>query len=102
MSSSATSILVAWSPPPEDDQNGIILGYNITYFVINDEISVVSRSVASTSINIIDLSIYTEYNISVAAYTIIGTGPYDSILVRTDSSGKHHNITKMYIAVLIL
>ena len=94
MNSSATSILVTWSALPEDDQNGIILGYNITYFIVDDELgATTSISETSTTINITGLAIYTEYNISVAAYTIIDTGPYDSIVVRTDSSGKQHNIT---------
>ena len=89
MNSSATSILVTWFPPPADDQNGIILGYNITYFAIGDELSTtMSTSETATSINITGLYIYTEYNISVAAYTIIDTGPYDTVVARTDSSGK--------------
>ena len=87
MNSSATSILVTWSPPPEDDQNGVILGYIITYIIIGDELST-TMSTPETTINITGLAIYTEYNISVAAYTVIGTGPYDTVVGRTDSSGE--------------
>ena len=89
MNSSATSILVTWSPPLEDDQNGIILGYNITYFVVGDELNTtMSTSETTTIINITGLAIYTEYNISVAAYTVIDTGPYDTVVTRTDSLGE--------------
>ena len=88
MNSSATSILVTWSPPPKDDQNGVIRGYNISYFVVGDELSTtMSTSETTTTINITGLAIYTEYSISVAAYTVIDTGPYDTVVTRTDSSG---------------
>ncbi len=37
-------------------------------------------------INISGLLVYTVYNVSVAAYTSVGSGPFDSIIIRTDSA----------------
>jgi len=88
MFSSATSLLITWSLPPEQDQNGVILGYNISYFAVDNSDNVTYTSTTETMINIIDLIVYTEYSVSVAAYTRIGTGPFDSIVERTDSARK--------------
>ena len=91
MFSSATSLLISWFPPPEQDQNGVIMGYNISYFEVDNSDIVTYTSTEETMINITGLMVYTEYNVSVAAYTSIGTGPFDSIIERTDSSGKFSN-----------
>ena len=87
MFSSATSLLISWFPPPEQDQNGDIMGYNISYFKVDNSDTVRYTSAEETMINITGLMVYTEYSVSVAAYTSLGTGPFDSIIERTDSSG---------------
>lgn len=86
VNTSSTSLLISWQPLEVDDQNGIILGYNVTYFS-NDDDSVMTVT-SDTMISITGLSVYTVYNVSVAAYTVVGTGPSDSITVRTDSTGE--------------
>ena len=83
--SSSTSLYISWSLPNVQDRNGIILGYNISYTsgsIVNN------TSTSETFINITGLMIYTQYNISVAAYTSAGTGPAVYITVRTDSARK--------------
>ena len=82
--SSSTSLYITWSLPNVQDRNGIILGYNISY---TSGSIVYNNSTTETFINITGLMIYTQYNVSVAAYTSAGTGPADYITVRTDSSG---------------
>ena len=69
----------------EDGRNGVIIGYNISYSVPGGTIS--NRATTDTSYNITGLDPYTVYNVSVAAYTSVGTGPFVSIERRTDSSG---------------
>lgn len=86
VNSSSSSLLITWSPPIQEDQNGIIQGYNISYFAAPNG-SVTDMSTSETTINITGLLFYTQYNVSVAAYTSVGTGPSDSTVVRTDSSG---------------
>ncbi len=85
MNTSSTSILLSWEPLPVDDRNGVILGYNVTYMSSDNDL--VDNTTIDTMINITDLLVYTNYTISVAAYTSIGSGPFDSIVVITDSSG---------------
>ena len=31
MNTSSTSLRISWLPPPVEDQNGIIIAYNVTY-----------------------------------------------------------------------
>ena len=64
------------------------MGYNISYFEVDNSDIVTYTSTEETMINITGLMVYTEYNVSVAAYTSIGTGPFDSIIERTDSARK--------------
>ena len=85
MNTSSTSILISWEPLPVDDRNGVILGYNVTYESSDNDL--VHTSTIDAMINITDLLVYTDYTVSVAAYTSIGNGPIDSIVVTTDSSG---------------
>ena len=82
--SSSTSLYITWSLPNAQDRNGIILGYNISY---TSGSIVYNTNTSETFINITGLMIYTQYNVTVAAYTSAGTGPADYITVRTDSSG---------------
>jgi receptor-type tyrosine-protein phosphatase Q len=84
--SSSTSLFISWMIPLLDDQNGVILGYNITYFALTNTTVVFTDSTSDLNINITSLMIYTVYNVSVAAYTSVGTGPSTSIEIRTDSS----------------
>ena len=85
---SPTSLIISWSPPPKDDRNGVILGYNVTYYPLLAPMNVTETSVNETFVVIPDLEIYTEYSVSVAAFTAVGTGPFASVMARTDSSGE--------------
>ena len=63
-----TWIELNWFPPNEEDQNGIITGYEIH---INDRIVTTN----STEYTFTELEEAMQYRIQVAAMTIIGTGP---------------------------
>ena len=62
--------------------------YLVTYFPVLEPGNVTENVTNETSLIIPDLEIYTEYNISVAASTAVGTGPSASVTERTDSSGE--------------
>ncbi len=83
MNTSSTSILISWEPLRVDDRNGVILGYNVTYMSSDNDL--VHTTTIDTMISITGLLVYTNYTVSVAAYTSIGSGPFDSIVVTTDS-----------------
>ncbi len=77
MTLSSSEIRVMWEEVDLIDQNGIITRYEVTY---NREVNVGNQSnfTDGNTLNttITGLDEFTEYNISVRAYTIVGPGPY--------------------------
>ncbi|KAG9486716.1 hypothetical protein GDO78_006867 [Eleutherodactylus coqui] len=88
-SQSSTSILVSWLPPPEDKQNGAITAYSINYSAVDGEDNkpheIAGISSDTRQYLLEQLEKWTQYHISMIAYTDVGPGPESpSILVRTD------------------
>ena len=79
-----------WDEVPAYQQNGIIMGYTITYQsqTQNDNGNVqVNASVRQTELT--NLKEYVNYNITVFASTAIGDGPPSNpIVVTTDQDSK--------------
>ena len=88
--SSSTSILVEWDEVPENDKNGIIKGYNITYKDWRTGVEKTQTVDAPTrQIDLTGLNEFTKYNISVLAFTVKGGSPPSSaITVSTDEDCK--------------
>ena len=88
--SSSTSILVQWDEVPENDKNGIIKGYNVTYKDWRTGVEKTQTVDAPTRlIDLTGLNKFTKYNISVLAFTVKGGGPLSStITVTTDEDSK--------------
>ncbi len=90
---SSTSIDVQWQPPPQELWYGILRGYIIRYFPVED----IDNETAYLMINVTDptetnftldsLMEFVNYSIQVTAVTV-GRGPFsDPIIIRTDSDG---------------
>ena len=71
------SIELSWSPPPPQNHNGEIIGYNITVTATSTGITFTVFSVANSTV-IGTLTPFTTYIYSVAAVTGAGTGPFSS------------------------
>ena len=81
----STAIMITWSPPVMP--NGIITNYNISYvpglslstadYSADGNVSVAigNNDIASV---VSSLKIATNYYVAIAAYTMIGIGPYSS------------------------
>ena len=88
---SSTSITVSWDPLPPNSHNGVITKYTVYYYKqhsprISEQSIAVSVSNRQTGIS--NLSVYTDYNISVSASTSAGEGPRSSgIIVKTGEAG---------------
>ncbi|XP_041086552.1 receptor-type tyrosine-protein phosphatase S-like isoform X4 [Polyodon spathula] len=88
-SSSSTTILVSWRPPVAESQNGILVGYSVRYQALEGE-DTTAREVkdippSTNQILLEGLEKWTEYHISVVAYTEIGPGPESKpVVTRTD------------------
>ncbi len=76
---SATTVLMKWSPPPDEHRNGIINSYTVHVAGVDtgDEFQ---RSVNSLQVLITDLHPFNSYKFSVTAVTIT-EGPFSEPMV---------------------
>ena len=86
---SSTSLLVAWGQLPEDQVNGILLGYKVTYSKYG-EIDARKQNVSTmlNSIIISGLDKFTVYQVNVSAFTRVGNGPEAIVSASTDQDGE--------------
>ena len=101
-SSSSTSILVSWAPPPEEFQNGVITGYSIQYSITEAENRTSQRVDGilpeSSPYLLENLEKWAEYGITVRAQTEAGEGPESlQLLVRTEEDGMSQNIPRTFL-----
>ena len=85
---SAYSAILFLSPPPVEDQNGIIIAYviNVTE---NDTGDTFQLTATTTIFTINNLKPYHNYTCVIAAETSVGLGPFSgSISFRTHEDGK--------------
>lgn len=84
---SSTSIIAHWSEIPFIHQNGIITTYEVFYEPLDSydgQLEGRILNVTTLSIVLTGLEEFTEYNISVRAYTVEGAGPYiDNVIIQT-------------------
>ena len=84
----STALSVTWSPLQEDSQNGIVLHYSLELTEIATG-RIITAATNETSVVISSLHPHYEYEVTVAAATIIGTGSFsEGIVVLTYSDGK--------------
>lgn len=96
-STSSTSLLVSWRPPPLKSQNGVLVGYRVRYQVVgsseggaDDEDTMEEPAIPATQEQVLlqRLEKWTQYHITVSALTVIGPGPESEPLTcRTDEDG---------------
>jgi len=74
--SSSTSLFIHWRPVPANHQNGIILGYRIVYKTSAGEDTLKTKNVSArtTATELQNLTKFTEYSITILAYTSKGNG----------------------------
>ncbi|KAJ7390411.1 hypothetical protein OS493_025668 [Desmophyllum pertusum] len=74
--STSTSLFIHWRPVPQNHQNGIILGYRIFYKKSwsLDQLKSKNVSAQSTTTELKNLTKYTEYDVTILAYTSKGNG----------------------------
>ena len=92
ISPTSTSIRISWSAPPVKKRNGLLTDYVVRYTTDPELLMDMwqKTSATHTSITLTGLSIFTEYTSSVAAATVVGVGPYDSVTVQTLNGSKLH------------
>ena len=74
----STAISLSWDEVNCTDRNGVITGYSIMWFIINEGLESTVNNSGATDITITGLTAheFRLYNISVAAMNNNGVGPY--------------------------
>ena len=89
-SSSSKSLVVEWSHLSEQDFNGKRIGYKISYYPVGRswEIRDVTVNYRTNHTELkTNLTVFTEYVITVSAVSSGGVGPGKSTTARTDDAG---------------
>ena len=88
-----TSLLFSWSPPPEEERNGIIILYNLTCQAQTHNISMIF---STAGVRLLDgFRPATAYNCSLYSATSGGSGPQISHTIATFDGGMHNVILQM-------
>ena len=96
-----------WSNVPQDDQNGVILSYTVTYKAFpGGSLDTITVNASKTQVTLTGLNEYTNYSITVVASTVKGAGIVSSpIIVITDEDSKltivYRNFTFLTFNLLI-
>ena len=89
---SSTSLLLSWSDPLPDQQNGPIVGYLVMLVRVGTG-DTTQFSVTATTLEVGSLVPYTTYEWRVAAETTAGTGPFSSPLTeQTLPDGMYYKV----------
>ena len=75
---SSMSFQLEWSPPLEEHRNGVIMEYKISVEWGGVDQVYTIETPSTNHYTITGLEQGTTYHYSLAAYTIIGTGPYSN------------------------
>ena len=93
-----TVIKVHWFPVPYETTNGVGLGYKLALFDMSgNNIRNYTTNASVLLLEITSLEIWTNYSLKMAAFTIVGDGPWSNLMLEdTDEEGKsqgtHHLI----------
>ena len=85
-----TVLRVHWSPVPDEDINGIIIGYKLALFNTSGEnMRNYTLNASLLSLEITGLEIWTNHSIRMVAFTVVGEGPWSNFIRgTTDEEGE--------------
>ncbi len=86
------SVTITWQPPVSEDQNGVIIYYQLVFSQTQFEIDDLVIMTANLSHTETDLEEYNEYMFMVAAATQVGLSPFSPLQsFMTLGSGSHQD-----------
>ena len=100
VSRTTDSIGVTWNEVPTSDQNGVIVNYTISYHSATPGYPAEEKSVNASSrfATLTNLTVNTNYSITVMASNKIGNGPPSSPMFVTTGNGSKFFFLLTYIA----
>ena len=80
---------MTWDPPLESEQNGVIVKYTVHYTSqASGETKNLNTTGNETSLELKNLSVYTNYSFAVKAWNMIGNGPNSELVMNTTLEGR--------------
>ena len=82
------SVTLMWTPPPNDQHNGVLTGYVINVAILENDghFNLISQN---SSLKLATLKPFRTYTFAIAAMTVVGVGPTrDLITIKTPPTGK--------------
>lgn len=73
----STSCEIRWGQIPDEDKNGVIIGYQLQYKSLFSSRQTVSLDGNTSSYHLTGLQSYTQYRISIVGVTSAGPGSHD-------------------------
>ncbi len=81
--------MFSWTSPPSQTHNGVIIGYTLTLTEQETGTTQTHNVTSVTMITVRDLHPYYQYVVAVAAYTVVGVGPFTEVITqRTGQDGE--------------
>ena len=94
------SVTLTWNPPLPEYQNGNITAYFINATVVGSE-EMFQLVSPFTILEIDTLTPYTTYSILIAASTVVGSGPFSTVLtIQTPQDGKWSCYSANYVLLM--
>ncbi len=88
----STAVQIFWNLPPISEQNGVIIKYNVSVTDVETEEMFFLISFP-TDVTFGEMQPYTMYYCSVAAYTLVGSGPFTSpVYIETYEAGYCYSV----------
>ena len=97
------NVTLDWDPPASVDQNGEIIGYNLTCIQTNGaQVSglIATQSSLETMFTIPVLVPFTEYTCRLSSLNIAGEGPATQYTFKTAEDSKFRFLLSIYLNVL--
>ena len=88
--------IITWQPPTFEDQNGVIIYYQLIVSQSQFEIPDITVNVNTTSHTLTNLEEHVQYAVVVAAATRIGVGPFSSAVNFTTQQDGKTTITRAF------
>lgn len=96
---SSTSIQVTWGPPLLEEQNGVILRYDVDYKTQSGQPNKLATADNQTTIQVKNLTSFTRYWFAVRAVNVIGVGPESEEVSNTTSEDSKLKKPILYVSL---
>ena len=100
LASTSRSAVLTWEPPPEEQQNGIIVNYTVDVSVAGTG-QTFQVYTNATSLTLSTLLPYRTYFCTISASTIVGQGPPSTVFTLTTPEDGMTNKVMIYISCTV-